>query len=152
MLFRSLSFCLIFYGVIAAFGGFAVAKEMFSFRREVSEKWAETLLALNPVVFVGGGSVLRMVSLALARVISGFCNYLLNRRFVFETSKKERNLLKYAICAVTVLLLNWLFLELFTLLGVPAWLANILSQLICYPVSFGLQRTIVFRTKEPAKR
>ncbi len=147
-----LSFCLIFYGVIAAFGGFAVAKEMFSFRREVSEKWAETLLALNPVVFVGGGSVLRMVSLALARVISGLCNYLLNRRFVFETSKKERNLLKYAICAVMVLLLNWLFLELFTLLGVPAWLANILSQLICYPVSFGLQRTIVFRTKEPAKR
>lgn len=146
-----ISFCLIFYGVIAAFGGFAVAKEMFSFRREVSEKWAETLLALNPIVFVGGGSVLRMVSLALARVISGFCNYLLNRRFVFESSKKERNLLKYAICAVTVLLLNWLFLELFTRLGVPAWLANILSQLICYPVSFGLQRTIVFRTKAPVK-
>lgn len=140
-----LSFCLFFYGTIAAFGGFSIAKEMFSFQREVSQKWSETLLALNPIVFVGGGSVLRMVSLVLARVISGFCNYLLNRRFVFAGSRKDRNLLKYALTAVSVLLLNWLFIELFTRAGVPAWLANILSQLICYPISFMLQRTIVFR-------
>ena len=143
-----LSFCLIFYGVVAVFGGFSVAKEMFSFRREVSEKWSETLLALNPIVFVGGGSVLRMVSLVLARVISGFCNYLLNRRFVFDGSQKEKNILKYAVCAVSVLLLNWLFIELFTHLGVPAWLANILAQLICYPISFALQRIFVFRGKK----
>ena len=142
-----LSFCLIFYGVVAVFGGFSVAKEMFSFRREVSEKWGETLLALNPVVFIGGGSILRMVSLVLARVISGLCNYLLNRRFVFDAPKKERNILKYAVCAAAVLLLNWLFIELFTLLGVPAWLANIIAQLICYPVSFALQRIFVFRNR-----
>lgn len=146
-----LSFCLIFYGTIAAFGGFGIAKEMFSFRREVSEKWAETLLALNPIVFFGGGSALRMVCLVLARVISGFCNYLMNRRFVFAGSGKERNLLKYALVALSVLLLNWLFIELFTHFGVPAWLANILSQLICYPVSFLLQRTIVFRGKQNPK-
>ena len=145
-----LSFCLIFYGVVAAFGGFSVAKEMFSFRREVSEKWSETLLALNPIVFIGGGSILRMVSLVLARVISGFCNYLLNRRFVFDGSKKDRNILKYALCAVSVLLLNWLFIELFTHLGVPAWLANIFAQLICYPVSFALQRIFVFRSRKQA--
>lgn len=146
-----LSFCLIFYGVIAAFGGFDIAKEMFSFKREVSEKWSETLLALNPVVFVGGGSVFRMVALVLARMISGFCNYLLNRRFVFEGVRREHNLLKYAVSAIAVLLLNWLFLELFTHLGVPAWLANILSQLICYPVSFLLQRTFVFHGKQNIK-
>lgn len=142
-----LSFCLIFYGTVAIFGGFHVAKEMFSFQREVSQKWYETLLALNPIIFVGGGSVLRMVSLVLARVISGFCNYLLNRRFVFDGSRHERNLLKYALSAIFVLLLNWLFIELFTRAGIPAWLANILSQLICYPVSFMLQRTFVFRGK-----
>ncbi len=146
-----LSFCLIFYGTIAAFGGFGIAKEMFSFRREVSEKWSETLLALNPIVFFGGGSVLRMVCLVLARVISGFCNYLMNRRFVFQGSRKDRNLLKYALVAFSVLLLNWLFIELFTHFGVPAWLANILSQLICYPVSFLLQRTVVFRGKQNPK-
>ena len=139
-----LSFCLIFYGTVAAFGGFGIAKEMFSFDRAVTSKWAETLLQLNPIVFVGGGSVLRMVSLVLARVISGFCNYLLNRRFVFD-ARKERRFLRYAIVAVTVLLLNWLLIELFTHLGVPAWLANILAQLICYPLSFLLQRSVVFR-------
>ena len=146
-----LSFCIIFYGVIAAFGGFDTAKQMFSFQRDVSEKWAQTLLALNPVIFVGGGSVLRMVSLVLARVISGFCNYLLNRRFVFESTRRERNILKYALVAVFVLLLNWMLIELFTHLGVPAWLANIIAQLICYPLSFLLQRTIVFRNNGAAK-
>ena len=145
-----LSFCLIFYGVVAAFGGFSVAKEMFSFRREVTEKWSEILISLNPIVFVGGGAILRMVSLVLARVISGFCNYLLNRRFVFDGSKKDRNILKYALVAVSVLLLNWLFIELFTNLGVPAWLANILAQLICYPISFALQRIFVFRNRKQA--
>ena len=147
-----LSFCLIFYGIIAAFGGFSVAKEMFSFQREVSEKWSEILLSLNPVVFWGGGSALRMFSLILARFISGFCNYLLNRRFVFERSRKEKNILKYAIVAIFVLLLNWLFIELLTHAGVPAWLANILSQLVCYPVSFLLQRSFVFRDRVSAKQ
>ena len=143
-----LSFCLIFYGTVAAFGGFGIAKEMFSFRREISSQWSETLLSLNPIVFVGGGAVLRMVSLVLARVISGFCNYLLNRRFVFDDVRKDRNLARYAVVAVSVLLMNWLFIELFTWLGVPAWLANILAQLICYPLSFLLQRSFVFRKRD----
>ena len=143
-----LSFCVIFYGTVALFGGFSIAKEMFSFNRAVSSNWANTLIALNPIVFVGGGSVLRMVSLVLARVISGICNYLMNRRFVFEGTKKDRNLLRYAVVAITVLLLNWLFIELFTHIGIPAWLANILSQTICYPLSFFLQRSFVFRKKE----
>lgn len=144
-----LSFCLIFYGTVAVFGGWSIARAMFSFNRSVSETWAETLLSLNPVVFVGGGSVLRMVSLVLARVISGFCNYCLNRRFVFDGVRKDRNLLKYALVAGSVLLMNWLLIELFTRLGVPAWLANIFAQTICYPISFILQRVLVFRKKNP---
>lgn len=147
-----LSFCLIFYGTVAIFGGIRLALEMFSFRRDVSQQWAETLVQLNPIVFVERGAVLRMVSLVLARVISGFCNYLLNRRFVFDGVRKQRNLLKYAFVALSVLLLNWLFIELFTQLGVPAWLANIFSQLICYPLSFFLQKMIVFRKKTTDQR
>lgn len=139
-----LSFCLIFYGTIAAFGGLSIAKEMFSFDRSVTSKWAETLIALNPIVFVGGGSVLRVISLVLARVISGLCNYLLNRRFVFNV-RKQRSLFRYTVVAASVLVLNWVLIELFTLLGIPAWLANICAQLICYPISFMLQRAIVFR-------
>ena len=142
-----LSFCLIFYGTVAAFGGFGIAKEMFSFDRSVTSKWAETLLKLNPVVFYGGGSVLRIVSLVLARIISGLCNYLLNRRFVFH-AYKQRSLFRYALTALTVLLLNWLLIELFTHLGIPAWLANICAQLICYPLSFTLQRSVVFGKKD----
>ena len=112
-----------------------------------AEQHSGKTIHLNPIVFFGGGSALRMLSLVLARVISGFCNYLLNRRFVFDGVRKQRNLLRYAIVAVSVLLLNWLFIELFTNAGVPTWLSNILAQLICYPLSFFLQKTIVFRKK-----
>ena len=121
---------------------------MFSFNRSVDETWASVLLAANPIVFVGGGSVLRIVSLVLARVVSGFCNYLLNRRFVFEGVRKDRNFVKYALVAGTVLLLNWGFIELFTRIGVPVWLANILAQTICYPLSFLMQRIFVFKKRK----
>ena len=143
-----LSFCLIFYGAVAIFAGPETAVSMFSFNRSVDETWASVLLAANPIVFVGGGSVLRIVSLVLARVVSGFCNYLLNRRFVFEGVRKDRNFVKYALVAGTVLLLNWGFIELFTRIGVPVWLANILAQTICYPLSFLMQRIFVFKKRK----
>ena len=138
-------FCILFYGVVALFAGWDVAKEMFSFSRDANTEWAERLLAVNPIVFAGGGSVLRIICLVLARVLSSLCNYLLNRRYVFTGGKKPHSLARYAICAVTVLALNAVFMELFTLLGVPAWLSTILAQLICYPVSFFMQRTFVFQ-------
>ena len=143
-----LSFCLVFYGVVALFGGWDTAKALFSFDRSVSSTWAEKLLALNPIVFVGGGSVLRMASLVIARLISGFCNYLLNRRFVFDGAQKERALGKYALVAASVLVLNWLFIELITRIGVPAWLANVLAQTICYPLSYMMQRIFVFKKRK----
>ena len=122
--------------------------KMFSFSRDASEEWASTLLAINPVIFIGGGSVARGAALALARVISSIVNYLLNKRFVFGKTGSGASFWKYALCAVTVFGLNWLFIELFTLIGVPALVANPLAQIICYPVSYALQRIFVFQKRK----
>lgn len=143
-----LAFCLLFYGIVALFGGFDLAVKMFSFSRDASTEWSATLLALNPVVFAGGGAVLRGISLGLARVISSIVNYLLNKRFVFSKVGGGGSFIKYALCAVTVFGLNWVFIELFTLLGVPALVANPLAQVICYPVSYALQRIFVFQKRK----
>ncbi len=143
-----LGFMIFFYGVVAIFAGWDVAKSMFSFTREASSTQLKALEQYHPIIFAARGTYLRVVSLGLARVISSVCNYLLNKRFVFEAGNRfaqKHSFLRYVIAVLVVLALNTLFLELFTRLGVPAWLSNIFSQLICYPISFFTQRVFVFK-------
>ena len=143
-----LSFCIFFYGTVAIFAGWDTAVSMFSFSREASPALSAALQAKNPVLFASGATTLRVISLILARIISSCCNYLANRKFVFEANRTKNSFLRYAVTAVTVLTLNAVFIELFSLLGIPAWLCSILAQLICYPVSFLMQRTFVFRKRK----
>ena len=138
-------FLIIFYGIVAIFAGWSTALQLFSFNRNGSLEALSSHTASYPLVFSGGGVYLRIFSLTLARIISSICNYLLNKRFVFCADKDKSYFLRYVIVAITVLVLNSLFLELLSLAGLPAWLGNILSQLICYPASFFMQRTFVFK-------
>lgn len=143
-------FSILFYGIVAIFAGWDTAKSLFSFLREAPVEQLKALETANPVIFASAGAYLRIFSLVAARIVSALANYALNKRFVFksDTAFAKGCLPRYASVALTVLVLNALFLELFTRLGVPAWLANIFSQLICYPVSFFSQRVFVFRNKE----
>lgn len=146
-----LGFCVFFYGAVALFADWNTARSMFSFTSEPSAAWKAVLERFNPVVFAAGGTYLRVASLVLARVISSVCNYLLNRRFVFGTGK-QHNFWRYVVVSIVILALNAALLELFTLLGVPAWLGNMFSQIICYPLSFFLQRVFVFRKGRDLKQ
>ncbi len=143
-------FCLVFYGMVAIFAGWDTAISLFSFLREAPVEQLKALESINPIVFASAGSYLRIFSLVIARIVSSLANYLMNKRFVFRTSTTFVHgcLPRYALAAIIVLALNALFLEIFTRLGVPAWLSNIFAQLICYPVSFFSQRVFVFRNKE----
>ncbi len=140
-----LAFCLVFYGVIALLAGWDTAAKMFSFSREV-KGWDSSLTALHPYIFYGDGTLLRVISLVVARICSSLFNFTMNKTFVFQMrSSGQRHLWKYAIVVVFVLCLNALFIELLAMTGLPAWLCNILAQVICYPLSFGLQRVFVFK-------
>ncbi len=143
-------FCIVFYGIVALFAGWDTAKSLFSFLRDAPVEQLRALESINPIVFASAGSYLRIFSLVIARIVSALANYLMNKRFVFRSgSTFARGCLpRYALAAITVLALNAFFLELFTRFGVPAWLANIFAQLICYPVSYFSQRVFVFRNKE----
>lgn len=140
-----LGFLIVFYGIVSIFAGWNTAKQLFSFDRTGSLEALSAYSSTYPLVFSGGGTYLRIFSLAIARIISSICNYLLNKRYVFKAAREKSYFLRYVFVAVTILVLNSVFLELFTFLGLPAWLGNILSQIICYPASFFLQRTFVFK-------
>lgn len=85
----------------------------------------------------------KLPALVIARIISSLVNYTLNRRIVFETNG---SVLRYYILAVFILAANYGLLALLTP-SIPLWIAQILSQLVLYPLSFILQRKFVFAKK-----
>lgn len=86
-------------------------------------------------------------ALIIARIISSFINYLLNRKVVFEANSRG-SVFKYYILAVFVLAANYGLLTLFTsVLSLDTWLAQIIAQVILYPINFVLQRKYVFKEK-----
>ncbi len=87
------------------------------------------------------------VSVVGARLISSFCNYLMNRRFVFG-HKGKKSILRYYVVAALILGLNIGFMQLLgTLAGLATWLAKVITELILYPTSYVLQRRYVFVNK-----
>lgn len=89
----------------------------------------------------------KLPALIIARIISSFINYILNRKVVFEANSRG-SMVKYYILAVFVLAANYGLLALFTsVLSLDTWLAQIIAQIILYPINFVLQRKYVFKEK-----
>lgn len=90
---------------------------------------------------------LEFVSLLIARILSSLANYAINRKVVFSNLEKPvKTLTLYGILAVVTFFvheqLNALFL---IVLSFPAFLALLLAQVIFFPISFLLQKYVVFR-------
>ena len=100
----------------------------------------------------GRGVDTHLLALIIARAVSSFCNYLLNRKVVFK-SKSSSSILRYYAVIIFLLLLNYGLLSLVsTSNGLPLWIAQLVVQACIYPLSFVLQRKFVFPTKERAKK
>ena len=93
----------------------------------------------------------KLAAIVIARIASSTLNYLLNRRVVFRDGSRISVVLYFTTVAV-LLGLNYALLALFTLWGIPLWLAQILAQAMIYPVSFLLQKKVVFRNWKNEKR
>lgn len=92
----------------------------------------------------------KLPALIIARVISSFINYLLNRNMVFS-SKAKGSVWKYYILAAVMLGADYGLLYLLNPL-MPLAIAQILAQLIIYPINFVLQRKFVFNGKKEASK
>lgn len=115
------------------------------------------LLLFNAILGgVMGGSAVKVLCFNLepkffalvgARTISSLLNYFLNQRLVFQTKSKGSVLRYYALVAV-LFVLNYALLQLMGKIGIALWLAQIIAQLIIYPLSFVIQRKFVFCEKK----
>ena len=76
-------------------------------------------------------------------------NYFLNQRLVFQTESKG-SVLRYYILVAALFVLNYGLLQLMGKIGIALWLAQIIAQLVIYPLSFVIQRKFVFCEKNTA--
>ena len=89
-----------------------------------------------------------IVSVVGARIISASTNYVFNRHLVFRAKNTHMSFLKYALLTIIMLALQSLFTFLAVdKLGMNKWIVYIPVQIILYPLTYILQRAIVFRKK-----
>lgn len=89
------------------------------------------------------------LSLLIARIVSSVVNFTVNRQAVFKSDGKVWNFVGYVLLAIAVFfgqktLNNFFYYDL----NWHASLAYLVAQLICYPVSFLVQKLVIFRNKK----
>lgn len=85
----------------------------------------------------------KLAAIVIARTVSSLVNYFLNRRVVFRSGNKLSMLL-YFLTVITLLGMNYGLIALLTGWSVPLWIAQIIAQVILYPISFFFQKKVVF--------
>ena len=82
----------------------------------------------------------------LARLISGTCNYNINKNFVFNSNNKSVK--EYIMLSTGVILINSLILNIFiSKLKINIYLAKILIEIILFIVNFIIQNNVIFKEK-----
>lgn len=80
----------------------------------------------------------------LARVISCMFNYHLNKKYVFHSGRKQ-TAPKYFALALGILIANIVLMEAMTFIGIPAFAAKILTEIILFMCSLLVQRFMIFK-------
>lgn len=87
------------------------------------------------------------ISVVGARIVSATTNYFFNRYLVFHAKDTRMSFLKYVILTLVILALQSGLTWGAVALGMNKWIIYIPVQIIVYPLSYVLQRAIVFRKK-----
>lgn len=88
----------------------------------------------------------KLPALIIARIVSTIINYRLNQRMVFET-KSKGSIFRYYVLAAASLTINYGMLHVLSPAIMPLYIAQILAQIMLYPLNFILQKKFVFREK-----
>lgn len=82
-----------------------------------------------------------------ARIISCMFNYRLNKKYVFRSEGGTHTAVKYFCLALGILAANTVLLQAFTMLGIPAFAAKILTEITLFIMSMTVQRFMIFKPK-----
>lgn len=87
-----------------------------------------------------------MLSNVTARIFSSIVNYTLNKKLVFRSQGNTgESAVKYFLLAGVILLCNTLILKGFAVIGLSAYLAKILTEIILFVCSYLIQHKFIFR-------
>jgi glycosyltransferase involved in cell wall biosynthesis len=85
------------------------------------------------------------VSNIVARIISATCNYTINKKFVFNSNRKvSSTLLEYALLAIFILIVNTLLLNILCIIGINAFIAKVLVEILLFTISWLIQKKKIF--------
>lgn len=100
---------------------------------------------LYSVSFILTGKLI--LSNALARIISGTVNYTINKKIVFKSQNNAiKSAIYYIFLALVILILNTLVLKsLVTFIGINAFIAKIITEIILFVLSYTVQKRYIFR-------
>lgn len=140
------------YGILLK-NGSGIAYQIFTFLLSSGLAWAvdaAAYLLLYHLLFEGKDLFLpgATIALLLARIASSLVNFLVNRNAVFKTRGRWWSPLGYALLVVAVFFGNDALNRLFLSLSWASFPAYICAQLICFPVSFLVQKLVIFRNKK----
>ena len=86
------------------------------------------------------------LSNVMARIFSSIVNYTLNKKLVFRSQGNTgKSAVKYFLLAGAILLCNTLILKGFAVIGLNAYLAKILTEMILFVCSYLIQHKFIFR-------
>jgi glycosyltransferase involved in cell wall biosynthesis len=91
------------------------------------------------------------ISVVSARIISSFCNYLLNKNIVFKAKNQFhlKEAFKYYLLVIAILSCNYLMLNFFTnIISLPLLVGKIITECILFFISYYTQKIFVFTSKQ----
>lgn len=89
-----------------------------------------------------------ILSTVLARIISMVCNFLINKKIVFQSSQQKHSFIKYLALCFIIMFLSAGFVSIFYTFGFPRSSAKILIDTLLSILSYQAQKRWVFNTKE----
>ena len=139
------------YGILLK-NGTGTAYQIVSFLFSSGLSWVVDALAyllLFHLVFTGDVGPFHgaTVSLLIARLISSLVNFTVNRSVVFKAGKRWWSVLGYGLLAVAVFFGNDALNRLFLGFSWPSFWAYLSAQAICFPISFLVQKLVIFRKR-----
>ncbi|HBS74272.1 MAG: hypothetical protein CMH38_01200 [Microbacterium sp.] len=133
---------------------------------------ADSLRVMLPLILFAGSSLLAFAldtvlllvlsaatgslvfSIVTARLVSASVNFAVNRRVVFHRRSRgrTREALRYAALALVLLASNIAWMGALTDIGVTLLAAKMLTEVVLFLTSYGVQRSLVFRGGQGAGR
>ncbi|MBR3161690.1 MAG: glycosyltransferase [Bacilli bacterium] len=86
------------------------------------------------------------ISNIIARIISATCNYIINKKIVFNSKRKtNKSLPEYIILAIFILIINTFILNILVYIRFNKYIAKIIVELILFLFSWQVQKRRIFR-------